>query len=139
MKKIISLFLIALTLVTALCSCSQGGGKPEEDKYSKAQMEVIESLSVSLKNKQIVGYKGENDHLIYIFVEYDGEGQKLNETTYYFCFNESVYDFMLPDFEKEPEFTQVKEKIYFTFKSNKAISGRYEKDLEKLKTEFNII
>ncbi len=101
-------------------------------------MEVIEGLSVSLENKRIVGYRGENDHLVYIVVEYDGKGQKLSETTYYFCFNESVYDFMLPNFEKEPEFTQVKDKLYFTFKSEKAITGTYENDVKKLKTEFTV-
>ncbi len=136
MKKILSAILI-LVLLLGVSACSQGG-EFEQNEYAKAQMEVIEGLSVSLENKRIVGYKGENDHLIYIVAEYDEDVRKISETTYYFCFNESVYDFIIKDFKDEPELKEIKDKLYFTFKSDKAITGSYAEDVKKLKTEFSV-
>ena len=138
MKKIISLFLVLITVILGFCACSQSG-EFENDDYSKAQMEIIENFSISLENRRIVGFKGENDHLVYIIVEYDEKVQKISETTYYFCFNESVYNAMVDNFKDEPEFNGIKDKIYFTFKSDKASTGKYESDVEKLKTEFTVV
>ncbi len=136
MKRIISLFFV-FAFMLGLCACGNNG-EYEPDKYAKAHTEVIQSLSVSLENRRIVGCKGENDHLIYIVVEYDENVRKVSETTYYFCFNESVYNYMLPDFKDEPDLKEVKDKIYFTFTSDKASMGTYEMDVNKLKTEFRI-
>lgn len=136
MKRIISLFFVFAFMI-GLCGC--GSSKEyEPSEYAKAQTEVIQSLSVSIENRRIVGYKGENDHLIYIVVEYDENARKVSETTYYFCFNESVYNYMLPDFKDEPDLKEVKDKIYFTFSSDKASMGTYEMDVNKLKTEFTV-
>lgn len=137
MKRIISLFL-AVAFMLGLCACGSNE-EYEPDKYAKAQTEVIQSLSVSLENRRIVGYKGENDHLIYIVVEYDENVRKVSETTYYFCFNESVYNYMLPNFKDEPDLKEIRDKIYFTFTSDKASMGTYETDVNKLKTEFTVI
>ena len=137
MKKILSVLLV-FVLLSGLCACSQSGKENASDKYAQARTEVIQSLNVSLENKRIVGYKGENDHLIYIVVEYDENVRKISETTYYFCFNESVYDYMVPQFENEPGFTEFRDKIYFTFETDKASIGIYEKDVNKLKTEVTV-
>ena len=138
MKKIISLFLVLVTVMLGFSACSENG-EFENDEYAREQAKIIESLSVSLENRRIVGYIGENDHLIYIVVEYDENVRKTSETTYYFCFNESVYNYMAPKFKDEPGFKGHEDKIYFTFESDKASIGIYEKDVNKLKTEFTVI
>lgn len=137
MKRIISLFLV-FAFMFGLCACGNNG-EFEQDEYAKAQAEVIQNLSVSLENRRIVAYRGENDHLIYVVVEYDENVRKVSETTYYFCYNESVYNYMLPDFKNEKDLKEIKDKIYFTFTSDKASTGTYEMDVNKLKKEFTVV
>ncbi len=136
MKRILSLIIISVMLL-GLCACNSTE-EIEQDATALLHMEIIDGLGISLENRTIVGCRGENNHLTYIVVEYDEKVQKSSETTYYFCFNESVYDNMSEEFKNEPEFTGLKDKCYFTFKSDMAITGSYAKDVERIKKEYTI-
>lgn len=146
MKRIIVLFL-AVIMVCGFCACSdsnQGvmvgdGALDETGVYGVLQAEVIGNFGITYERSRIVAVKSHDEGYVeYVVVNYNNNGGKTGELSYYFCLHDSVFEQMVEENKENPAVQVYEAERYLTMPTNHANKGVFEQDLEVLKKDYNI-
>lgn len=128
MKKFIAIIAAAVMLLcTAACSSLPEPGEVEQSPETIAQMEIISSFGITLKDSRIVASQDQNDYVKYVVVNYE-DGVKKSEQTYYFYNNDTAYALAKKEKAEEKNITFVDESRYTVQDSGTANTGSYDGD-----------
>jgi hypothetical protein len=107
-----------------------------QNAVASAQNKAMAGFGVTVENRKIVGYRPADEYLEYVVVEYDDNGNKTAEASYFFYTDESYFavgkrkygDAAIPN----------EEGCYIKVASNHANTGSYKTDYDKLNADFSL-
>lgn len=132
MKKLISIFLIALS-VLGFSACTDSSDF-EQDPVTLLQNDVIATFGISQKDNKIVSYIGENNYVKYILIKYEN-GSKISEVTHYFYNNDADFEDAKELYASNSAVTIDSEKRHISMLSAEIHEGSYGADCDKLESK----
>ncbi len=139
MKRIIA-FITAVFMLFSFSACSNQPklGEVEPNQVEKAQGKIISSFGITQDGSRIVAYQGTNDYVKYVVVYYEN-GVRTDEVTHMFYTNDVAFEAAKEEMSGDPDVTKIDdEKRYISYWSGNAVYGEYAKDLEIIKSEYNL-
>lgn len=136
MKKIIN-FGFVLMMLFGLCSCNKKNPPVVQNEVDLAQQKIIDSFNLTRENVRIVAYDHQHEYLKYIVVKYYENGMKEDETVYYFCLADYVFEREAANYASTNANID-KETRTISYKDNFADTGTYAGDLAKIKEAYFI-
>ncbi len=146
MKRIFAM-VAALVLMLSLAACGpkdkntvSGVYDPDvvsQNPTAEKQNKVIaENFGVSIENRRIVGYVGENDYVKYIIIEYDDLGNYRKGQEHYLYHNEDAYKAAIHKYG-DAVIESDDEALYLSVASGFA-GSTYKADFEKLDALYDV-
>lgn len=146
MKRILAvLSVLVLALSFAACGSKNNGtvsGVYDPDAVTQnptvqKQNDVIaENFGVSVENKRIVGYVGEDDFVRYIIIEYDDAGNYRKGQEHYLYHSADAYDAAISQYG-DAVIEHNDDALYLSVASGFA-GTNYDEDFEKLDKLYRI-
>lgn len=147
MKRIFAVVtMLAVLLSFAACNSKKDPNKvsgvydpsavTQNETAAKQENIIAESFGVSVENKRIVGYIGENEYVKYIIVEYDDLGNYRKGQEHYLYHSETAYNAALLKYGNTV-IEQDDGALYLSVASGFA-GSTYQADFEKLDKLYSI-
>lgn len=149
MKKFFAMISVLLVLLS-LTACKSGKSDPktkvvpyESEAVSQAEMvekqnqKIAENFGVSIKNKIIIGYIGENEYVKYIVTEYDeATGNYRKGQEHYLFHSETAYKTALLKYGDS--YAEKDDDAWYLVVASGFAGTNYSADFERLDKDYKI-